>query len=90
MVGGCCRRLRCFSVTLMFLLAVGFTAGSLRAQEPPPTDDAEDAAEESTAATDTASETGTEVESEAGCPERVVLCVERQLAASVGCLSPGR
>lgn len=47
MVGGCCRLWWCVSVTLMFLLAIGFTAGVLRAQEPPPPDEA---AEGSTAA----------------------------------------
>jgi putative salt-induced outer membrane protein YdiY len=41
MVGGCCRLRWCVSVTLMFLLAVGFTGGSLRAQEPPPADETE-------------------------------------------------
>jgi len=39
------------SVPLMFLLAIGFTTGFLWAQEPPPTDEAEDAAEEAAAPT---------------------------------------
>jgi putative salt-induced outer membrane protein YdiY len=66
MFGGCCRLWWCVSVTLMFLLAIGFAAGSLWAQEPPPADEAEDAAEESSAAADTTGETGAEAEPEAG------------------------